>query len=184
MKKFFLFAALLLAAQIPVSATAEGANTYSVVLAGGAESNKISIHLSPDGQSYVINSIVPLEIGSSVCTNPPGVANELICQASVISSFEVNAGGGDDTVMVSRAIPIPTALRGGPGNDELIGGSGADKLVGGEGDDRLVGRAGSDALYGGPGNDTLVGCSGDDTLRGGSGADVLAGGSGVNDESQ
>jgi Ca2+-binding RTX toxin-like protein len=184
MRKLFLLAALVIAAQLSVLAPARGAGMYNVVLAGGVEPNMISIQLSADGRSYVIDSIVPLEVGGSVCANPPGVANELVCQASAIGSFEVNAGGGDDTVSVSRAVPIPTSLRGGPGNDALIGGSGADKLIGGEGDDRLVGRAGDDALYGGPGDDTLVGCSGDDVLRGDGGTDVLLGGSGVNDERQ
>jgi len=132
----------------------------------------------------VIDSIVPLEVGGSVCSNPPGIDTQLVCQATAISSFEVNAGGGDDTVTVSRAVPIPITLRGGPGNDNLSGGSGADKLIGGEGNDRLVGRAGDDSLFGGNGDDTLIGCSGNDILRGGPGTDVLHGGAGSNDELQ
>lgn len=184
MRKPLLLAALFLAAQFSAALPAQGAGTYNVVLAGGGEPNMISIQLTPDGRSYVIDSIVPLEVGGTVCANPPGVANELVCQASAIGSFEVNAGGGDDTVSVSRTVPIPTSLRGGPGNDMLSGGNGADKLIGGTGDDRLVGRAGDDALYGGPGNDTLIGGSGDDVLRGDGGDDVLLGGSGVNDERQ
>jgi Ca2+-binding RTX toxin-like protein len=184
MRKFFLFGVLLLAAQIPLSGSSGAAETYSIVLAGGAESNAISIQLSPDGRSYVIDSIVPLEVGGSVCSNPPGVSNQLICQATAVSSFEVNAGGGDDTVTVSRTVPIPVTLRGGPGNDNLSGGGGADKLIGGYGNDRLVGRAGDDSLFGGAGDDTLIGCSGNDILRGGPGTDVLLGGSGSNDELQ
>lgn len=179
MKKLFLLVAIL-ATQISLPSAALGGETYTVVLAGGAEANKISIWLSPDGQSYVIDSIVPLEVGNSVCTNPPETANELICQASAIASFEVNSGAGDDTVMVSPAVPAPVTLRGGPGNDSLSGGSGPDKLIGGDGDDRLVGRAGDDALYGGAGGDRLIGCGGDDVLRGGPGVDVLLGGSGIN----
>ena len=184
MKKLFLFAALLLAAQFSVASPAHGMGTYNVVLAGGVEANTISIQLSADGRSYLIDSIVPLEVGGSVCANPPGVSNELVCQASAVGSFEVNSGAGDDTVAVSRTVPIPITLRGGPGNDMLSGGGGPDKLIGGDGDDRLVGRGGNDALYGGEGNDTLIGCSGDDILRGDGGADVLLGGSGVNDERQ
>jgi Ca2+-binding RTX toxin-like protein len=184
MRKVFLFAALLLAAQMPPLASAKDAATYNVVLAGGVEPNAISIQLSDDGRAYMIDSIVPLEAGGSVCANPPGVSNELVCEAAAIASFEVNSGAGEDSVIVSRAVPVPVTLRGGPGNDNLSGGSGADKLIGGEGNDRLVGRAGDDALFGGEGDDALIGCSGNDLLRGGYGVDALRGGSGANDELQ
>jgi Ca2+-binding RTX toxin-like protein len=183
MRKVFLFAALLLAVQMPSAASAKAA-TYNVVLAGGVESSMISIQLSADGRTYVIDSVAPLEVGGSVCSNPPGLPNELTCQAASIASFEVNSGAGDDTVVVSRTVPIPVTLRGGPGNDSLSGGGGADKLIGGEGSDRLVGRGGDDALFGGEGDDVLIGCSGNDLLRGGYGVDTLHGGSGVNDELQ
>lgn len=182
MKKTILTAAVAFAMFAPSGAQAEG--SFTLVLAGEAGPNAISIGLSADGRSYAIDSNGLLDVGGSVCSNPPENLNELICQASAISSFEVNAGGGDDTIVVSKAVPIPTTLRGGPGNDYLAGGSAADKLVGGDGNDRLIGRAGNDALYGGNGEDTLIGCSGDDILRGGPGADALIGGPGVNDESQ
>jgi Ca2+-binding RTX toxin-like protein len=182
MKKFFSIAALLVAVQVFLPGSAGAAETYDVVLAGGVESSMISIQLSADGRNYVIDSIAPLEVGGSVCGNPPGVANELICQATSVASFEVNAGNGDDTVSVSRTVPIPVVLRGGAGDDTLSGGNGADKLIGGAGNDRLVGRGGDDSLYGGPGEDVLVGSSGDDILYGGPGNDVLHGGSGKNVE--
>jgi Ca2+-binding RTX toxin-like protein len=182
MKKAILTAAMALAMMAPAGARAEPPIT--LVLAGGPGSNAISIGLSPDGRSYVIDSNGALDIGSPVCSNPPGNPNELVCQAMQVAAVEVNAGGGDDTIAVSRAVPIPTTLRGGSGNDHLSGGGAADRITGGAGDDRLVGRAGDDALYGGEGADTLVGCSGDDILRGGPGVDVLLGGSGVNDVAQ
>jgi Ca2+-binding RTX toxin-like protein len=152
----------------------------NVLLAGGSEANTISIGLSPDGQSYVIDSIVELEAGGSVCTHPTGIPNQLICQASAIGSFEVNAGGGDDTVTVARDVPVPATLRGGPGDDQLTGGAGDDRLLGGIGNDRLVGRDGADSLFGGPGDDTLSGCGGDDVLIGGPGVDLLKPGTGSN----
>jgi Ca2+-binding RTX toxin-like protein len=182
MKKTIIAAALALAMLIPAGARAEAPIT--LVLAGGDGSNVISIGLSADGRSYVIDSNGVLEVGSPVCSNPVDNQNELVCQATAVAAFEVNAGAGADTITVSRSVPAPTTLRGGAGNDDLSGGAGNDKLIGGDGNDRLVGRAGDDALYGGEGADTLIGCSGDDILRGGNGADMLNGSSGVDELTQ
>jgi Ca2+-binding RTX toxin-like protein len=179
MKRAILIATVLLATQF--ATVASGAEqSLTLLLAGGSEANTISIALSPDGRSYVIDSVVPLEVGGSTCSHPEGVMNELVCEATWIAGFEVNAGAGDDSVTVARGVAIPVTLRGGPGNDRLIGGGGGDKLIGGTGDDLLVGRAGADSLFGGPGNDRLIGGSGNDTLHGESGEDELLGGSGAN----
>jgi Ca2+-binding RTX toxin-like protein len=177
MKKAILILLTMLAAQ--TAAVAQAETTYTVVLAGGAAQNMIHIWLSPDGHSYVIDSVVELEVGGTVCEHPSGVATELVCKAPLVAGFEVNGGPGDDSVSVSSAIELPVTMRGGPGNDTLIGGSGPDKLVGGEGNDKVAGRGGSDVLYGGPGNDELLGGAGNDVLRGGR-TDVLNGGSGHN----
>ena len=183
MKKMILITMAVLAAQAAVPALA-AEKSLTVLLAGGPEDNTIEIKLSPDGRTYVIDSVVPLEIGGEVCVNPPGMPTELVCQATAIGGFEVNAGGGNDKVVVAREVPVPVTLRGGSGNDELVGGAGGDALLGGAGEDRLVGRGGADSLLGGDGNDRLVGCSGNDLLRGGPGEDVLLGGSGANDAVQ
>jgi hypothetical protein len=155
-------------------------HTYTVVLAGGPEANEIHIWLTPDGRTYVIDTIVPLEVGGTVCENPPEVKTELFCQAVLVSDFLVNAEAGDDQIRVSPSVSIPVTLRGGTGDDILVGGSGPDSLSGGSGRDKLVGRAGSDAIFGGPGEDRLFGGPGDDVLRGGPGSDQLAGGPGDN----
>lgn len=183
MKKLVLIAVAVLALQgaAPVLAAEKGIN---VLLAGGVEDNLISIALSTDGRTYVIDSTGPLEIGGSVCANPPGNPNELVCQAPAIAGFEVNAGGGNDRIVIAREVPVPTTLRGGAGNDELIGGGSSDSLLGNSGNDRLVGRAGADSVMGGEGDDRLVGGSGNDLLRGGPGNDELVGGSGANDVAQ
>ncbi|HWB70163.1 MAG TPA: hypothetical protein VG518_09330 [Solirubrobacterales bacterium] len=185
MKRLLLLAcaSLSLVALAPVlfSGAAVASGTFNVLLAGGDQSNMISIQLSADGRTYTIDSIVPLEVGGSICTNPPETSTELVCQAASVGGFEVNAGIGDDSVTVGKTVPVPVTLRGGPGNDRLTGGAANDKLVGGPGNDRLIGRGGADYLAGGEGEDTLVGGSGDDILRGGPGFDVLYGGSGSND---
>jgi len=180
MKRAILTAITVLAAwaATPVHAASP---QLTVLLAGGAEESAIDIALSPDGRSYVIDSLAQLEVGGDVCWHPEGKETELLCEAAAIGGFEVNSGGGDDSVTVAREVPIPVTLRGGPGRDRLVGGGAEDKLVGGTGDDTLIGRAGADSLFGGPGDDRLVGCSGNDVLRGDGGSDVLLGGSGQNE---
>jgi hypothetical protein len=152
--------------------------SYTVVLAGGATQSMIHIWLTPDGTSYVIDSLVPLEVGGTICENAPENPDELLCKAPLVAGFEVNSGVGDDKVHVSSAVAVPVTLRGGPGNDVLIGGGGADKLIGGPGNDRLIGGPGDDLIFGGPGDDMLRGGPGDDMLRGGPGRDSFAPGSG------
>jgi hypothetical protein len=176
-KKAVLISISILVAHAPALAHGKTA-TYNVLLAGGAEESMIWIALSADGRSYVIDSLAPLEVGGSVCVHPPANDNQLVCQATAVRSFEVNAGSGDDTVTLGKAVPVPVTLRGGGGNDALTGGKGADVLAGGEGDDRLAGQGGDDMLFGWAGDDTLIGGWGTDTLRGGPGHDVLAGGPG------
>ncbi len=178
MKKAILIALALVAVQMPSLAPAEA--RYNVLLAGGAASNVIHIWLTEDGRNYVIDSIVPLEVGGSVCTNPGGNPNELICPAPPIAGFEVNADGGDDKVTCSSEITIPVTMRGGSGRDQLRGGKGADKLIGGAGSDRLVGWWGDDLLAGGSGDDVHLGGPGDDVIFSGPGDDVVRPGGGDN----
>jgi hemolysin type calcium-binding protein len=181
MKRSILITMALLVSLAPVTAVAKGGEvTYNVLLAGGEEPNAMRITLSPDGRSYVIDSVVPLEVGGTVCENPPDDRNELICQAVHVSAFEVNAAGGDDFVRVSSKVLVPVTMRGGPGHDVIIGGGGGDKLSGGDGADKIVGREGDDMLLGGEGADVLIGGGGNDILRGGPGVDVLQGGTGDN----
>lgn len=176
MKKLLLISFALLALMLPGTAPAK--QSYTVLLAGGAEESDIRIWLSADGREYVIDSIAELEVGGTVCSHPEEMPNELICDAPSIAGFEVNAAGGDDRVTVAKDVAIPVTMRGGPGDDTLLGGGGSDKLIGGPGDDRLVGWRGADLLYGGPGDDALVGGPGRDVLRGGPGTDTLASGPG------
>ncbi len=174
--------AVAIAATFVSSASAAAPESFTVLLAGGSASNTIHVWLTPDGRDYVIDSIVPLEVGGEVCTNPEGNPNELICAAPPIAGFEMNADGGDDSVTVSRGVTIPITVRGGPGRDVLAGGSGDDKLIGGPGPDRLIGGPGDDVLIGGPGSDVLIGGGGNDTLLSGPGFDFDRGGSGHNVE--
>jgi RTX calcium-binding nonapeptide repeat (4 copies) len=173
MKKAVSLIVLAFLVALPASGQAKP-KTYNVLVAGGSEQNMIRIWLTPDGRSYVIESLVQLEVGGTICANPEGAPNELICEASLIGSFEVNSGEGDDVVSVARDVPVPVTLRGGAGNDILVGGASGDKLVGGPGKDKLVGRGGEDWLYGGPGDDRLIGGRGEDTCHRGPGSDAIS----------
>lgn len=185
MKKLLLISFALLALAMPAAAPAASTQlTYTVLLAGGEEANSIKIWLSSDGREYVIDSLVPLEVGGTVCEHPEGMPNELTCEAPLIGGFEVNSGAGDDRVLVAKEITIPVTMRGGSGDDVLVGGGESDKLIGGAGNDRLLGWRGADLLYGGPGDDVLIGGPGSDVLRGGPGVDALAAGSGTNQVKQ
>jgi RTX calcium-binding nonapeptide repeat (4 copies) len=178
MKRILLISFVLAALLAPGLARATTARTYTVLLAGGEEANMIRIWLDPEARRFVIDSAVQLEVGGEVCDHPEGNPYELVCDASSIAGFEVNAGEGDDRVHVAPSVRVPVTMRGGGGDDTLVGGSAADKLVGGRGNDRLVGGRGDDQLYGGPGDDVLLGGPGDDVLNGGFGADTLVGGPG------
>lgn len=99
----------------------------------------------------------------------------------------VNAGSGNDKVVIGRGITRAATLNGGPGNDTLTGGGGNDfidggggndTLRGGGGDDVVFGRSGVDSLFGGPGKDILSGGDDNDRLEGGVGIDLLLGGLG------
>ena len=57
MKRAILITMALLVSLAPVPAAAKGGEvTYTVLLAGGEESNAMHIWLSSDGRSYVIES--------------------------------------------------------------------------------------------------------------------------------
>lgn len=173
MKKAILILLAILLAQAPASGNAKP-KTFNVLLAGGSEENMIRIWLMPDGRDYVIDSLVPLEVGGTVCANAEGSPNRVVCKAPLVASFEVNAGAGDDFVSVARKVSIPVTLRGGPGDDLLVGGGGDDLLIGSAGNDKLIGRAGNDRLHGGPGNDQLLGGRGQDICDGGPGRDTAS----------
>ena len=96
-----------------------------------------------------------------------------------VEKFEINGGGGDDTLNVKDLTGTDVrqvVFRGGKGDDYFdashtsvdvmaYGGKGNDSLTGGRGDDLLEGGNGNDLLKGGKGADTFVlGFKGIDTI--------------------
>ena len=78
---------------------------------------------------------------------------------AAVTSIKVNAGAGDDLVVLGKRSPN-AKLIGGEGNDSLSSGDGNDTLYGGPGDDYLFGRGGNDRIYGGRGADDIYGGDG------------------------
>jgi Ca2+-binding RTX toxin-like protein len=180
MKKAILIAAVVLAVLPATFARAE-TGPVNLLISGGPENSGLHISLTSDGRSYLIVSTIPLEVGGDICSHPRELPNELLCKAPAIAGFEVNSGGGSDSVFFTSDIPIPVTIRGGAGNDRLTGGGASDKIVGGSGRDVIDGRRGDDWLLGGSGVDRLVGGAGNDQLRGGPDKDKLVGGPGENE---
>lgn len=177
MKKLAILAILVLAACVaPVARAAEPSVT--ILLAGGPGTDVLDVRLSQDGRSYLIHSLDPLEASGGICTQEEGSLHRLTCDATAVAGFEANVGDGDDSVIISPKILVPSTLRGGPGNDRLRGGGGADKVLGGPGTDSLLGHGESDWLLGGADEDWLFGGAGEDRLAGGPGEDYLNGGPG------
>lgn len=84
--------------------------------------------------------------------------------ATSVARIVVDAGFGNDTVIIRAGIAKPVFLYGGYGNDQLYGGAGNDQLYGGAGADYLFGRGGNDLIFGGTGSDTIDGGLGTNTV--------------------
>ncbi len=109
--------------------------------------------------------------------------NKQVTHMTGIFALDVNAGAGNDVVVLGKSDGTqmflgPAFINGGAGNDTLRGGSGADSVRGDDGNDSLVGNDGNDIFFGGTGNDRMLGGAGNDLMTGDSGADEFDGGKG------
>ena len=166
---FILVFATALAAAGPSSASYKAKITGGVLtLTGSAASDKLVLRLKPGGETKLQGDVaghagIEFEFGRGLFT-----------------SVVVNAGGGNDVVLVSEANGVfttteATTLKGGKGKDRLTGGTGGEALTGGQGHDKVFGKGGPDSVFwkAGDGNDTIDGQGGLDT--------VGVAGTGVND---
>ena len=146
--------------------------SITMIVGGSAGQDTISIR---EGDLADPTSTLYLELEE----HDFGSGNVAVNFEDTFSSIVVYGQGGDDSIKVNDQIgPIPVALYGGAGADDLDGGISDDLLVGGAGNDELDGDEGDDLLVGGHGRDYLVGKLGDDFLNGGLGGDFLDGGEG------
>ncbi len=117
------------------------------------------------------------------------IGTETVTMTAGVEILELNASGGDDTVLVNDLTGTSLqgiSIHGGDGNDFLdgtnaTGGPGLE-LIGGRGNDVLHGSPSDDGLKGGSGSDSLAGNAGADVIRGSSGADSVVWNSGDGDD--
>src|SRR5262245_46740585 len=76
--------------------------------------------------------------------------------SAAVSDITIDAGGGDDTVIVGDSVAQPVNASGGDGDDKLVAGGGAAALDGDAGDDQLTGGLDGTAFDGGAGADDLL----------------------------
>ncbi len=154
------------------------AGIHSRVLIEQGTSRADVITFEKSGDQLIVSDFYKDAYATAQGTNfigrtPGGLGKFVDTQTFNLSDFksiEVDAGAGNDTVIVGK-LDIPCLLLGGAGDDTLAGGSDADTLSGGAGDDVLNGNGGNDSLIGGAGNDTLSGGTGGNFLNGSAGID-------------
>lgn len=127
-----------------------------------AEINALEVRTSPESYDVFDDNAVLTAGAGCVAVDE----HHVVCAPATIQKLAIDAGGGDDIVLMG-GLPVPVAAVGGDGDDLIEGGDGGDLLVGG---------LGNDAVHGGPGDDTIIGTGGDDLLEGDTGSDRLAGG--------
>lgn len=152
------------------------------VTGGPGEANTVIVTDRLEGSLFVTDSR-PVTAGPG-CHAAPG-RREALCPGVGVESVVLDGGdgpdelttrvalpvtllggAGDDRVVVDGSysfttyvlwqLPVPTVLRGGPGNDSLRGFLTPDELFGDEGDDVLEGLGNRDTHSGGPGTDTVT----------------------------
>jgi hypothetical protein len=85
--------------------------------------------------------------------------------ANAIKSLWIDAGAGNDSIVLDPSVTQNATIFGGAGNDTLVGGSGNDTLYSGAGINILNGGAGNDTLVSlGSTKDSLTGALGRDTF--------------------
>lgn len=201
----------LLDGRLGVLASYALADLNSITIAGAANAaNALTIRIPgggffslPGGVSFLgagtgTLSIVlgagvdDVAVGAGTITIDAG----LVCSWAGVAAVTVNAGAGDDRIVVTAPIPTaPLFIDGDAGNDSIDvaaidslltvhGGDDNDNITVGQDSNAVLvpvvlnGDAGDDALHGGPRGDTLIGGPGDDVISGGTGNDQFAWSSG------
>jgi Ca2+-binding RTX toxin-like protein len=163
--------------------------TGALTITGTGQADKVVVSETP----FTYNPLLILGGVSSVTLDGRPFTNAI--PTPLVRSLNVNLGGGDDTLTVSRSpsgidpanhwhsnpfwnLVQSIRVDAGAGNDkvDLSASNYAPALVyGGDGNDTLVGGPGNDTLVGGSGSDVLTGNDGNDTLYGAGTADVFNG---------
>ena len=136
-------------------------------IVGDNASDKLALLLAPGAPGTLL-----LDVGED------GTA-DFSFDRSTFTAIDVQAGGGDDEVVVDQIDGTFTddtiTIDGGRGDDTIRGGDGDDVLIGGSGDDVVSGGRGNDTIQLGGGEDETAWNPGDasDSIDGGGGRDRL-----------
>jgi Ca2+-binding RTX toxin-like protein len=108
--------------------------------------------------------------------------------ATADNTFDLtlNAGAGNDTIVVNTALLRGITVNGEDGNDTITGSPDDDILNGGNGLDTLNGNGGDDRISGNNDNDTMNGDAGNDVMvwNPGDDDDIMNGGAGGGDDAE
>jgi hypothetical protein len=126
--------------------------------------------------THQINKFTATSVTKIVVNAGKGNDSVLLDFTTLSTPATISGGLGDDTIRTSGGAD---SINGNAGNDNIYSSAGNDTVNGNEGYDTISGGAGNDLLIGGTGNDSLIGGSGADTLRGSAGHDDLSGGKGI-----
>ncbi|HEY2411086.1 MAG TPA: hypothetical protein VGI40_02525, partial [Pirellulaceae bacterium] len=165
-----------------VQPTAAGAGNFTVSSAGGTAypvfnyTNATSLTVNGGTGGFDTLAIVGDDSVDTVSANATTVTRNggAVTFGTNLDQLNISTLGGNDSVTLTGAVPIPAVVDAGAG-DDTVDGSGLTSLTNSL---RALGGAGNDTLAGGPANDTLDGGDGNDTITGGPGADQMTGGSG------
>ncbi len=110
----------------------------------------INGELNEAGSNYVIvpyNDVVAVSIVDDqiIRFTINGIVNDF--DRNLWQELNISVGEGDDQIVLSPEVNLPTWIDGGEGNDFLVGGSGNDTMDGGLGNDTISGGPGNDHIY-------------------------------------
>jgi len=180
-----LFAARISGSEIPISPTVEngvleivGTSKNDVILVTRENSGaavpkgaKFAALFSQDGivQQILLNGTtnktVRLPSGRFIHLHTKD--GEIYLRSGGITAITIDAGAGDDDVVVSTNVKLETTILGGDGNDTLEGSTKADSIDGGAGNDQIFGGkigTAANTLIGSDGADTIIGSTIDDNI--------------------
>lgn len=121
-----------------------------LTIVGGDNADSIVVSLDPGNVVKVVRNLGGAQI--KAYTFP----------FADVQSLDIRGGAGNDTIFVSKNVPLPTYIEGGDGNDFIRGSDQSNMIDGGAGNDYIYGGEGRDVLIGGAGSDILYGYGGDD----------------------
>jgi Ca2+-binding RTX toxin-like protein len=160
--------AVAAAAAFPVAANAATTvvNPPNITVTGDATDETITV--ADNGQFITVDGVATT-----------ATANDTF-------DLTLNAGAGNDTVVINTALLRGITVNGDDGDDVITGSPDDDILNGGAGNDTLNGNAGDDRITGNTGSDTMNGDAGNDVMvwNPGDGSDVMNGGAGGGDDAE